>query len=281
VRDIDALQSFTLEQLRDRWWDAGFADFLRDTLRPQPGERVLDVGCGAAPVALVLGQAQTGCATLVAIDVRHARVRHAGAVARQHGIAATFSTAEASHLPFAAASFDAGFAVAVLQHVERPDAAVRELSRVMRPGGRVVVVEPDNDARYWFSEPPSGAEAFKHATSFYRAADAARLGRRPHSLGPRLPSLLHPHGLDAIAVHVFPVSVTRLGAPLARIWDERRHAVDRVLRTGADEERVRLGHRLREALELYASDAARAGPRFVEIQTTLLFATVAQKRDGA
>ena len=34
-REIDALTSFTLKHLRDRWWDSDFAGFLRETLRPQ------------------------------------------------------------------------------------------------------------------------------------------------------------------------------------------------------------------------------------------------------
>ena len=53
ARDIDSLTSFTLKHLRDRWWDAAFTEFLRDVLQPQPGERVLDVGCGAGTAELI------------------------------------------------------------------------------------------------------------------------------------------------------------------------------------------------------------------------------------
>ena len=38
ARDIDALTSFTLKHLRDRWWDASFTAFLQEALQPQPGE---------------------------------------------------------------------------------------------------------------------------------------------------------------------------------------------------------------------------------------------------
>jgi protein-L-isoaspartate O-methyltransferase len=55
TRDIDLLTSPALTHLRDRWWDASFTAFVRDTLRPRPGEHVLEVGCGAGIADLMLG----------------------------------------------------------------------------------------------------------------------------------------------------------------------------------------------------------------------------------
>jgi SAM-dependent methyltransferase len=52
-----------------------------------------------------------------------------------------FQRADVRALPFAAASFDAAYSSMVLHHVPEPVEAVRELARVVRPGGRVVVVE--------------------------------------------------------------------------------------------------------------------------------------------
>ena len=42
---IDALTSPTLKHLRARWWNDDFTEFLAETLRPRPGNRILDVGC--------------------------------------------------------------------------------------------------------------------------------------------------------------------------------------------------------------------------------------------
>jgi SAM-dependent methyltransferase len=53
---------------------------------------------------------------------------------------------DALHLPFADASFDAAHCERVLMHVEDPDEAVREMVRVVRPGGRVVAAEVYADA---------------------------------------------------------------------------------------------------------------------------------------
>lgn len=278
ARDVDSLSSFTLRHLRDRWWDAAFTEFLRDTLLPQPGERVLDVGCGAGTAELILAMLEPTGARFVGIDLVHDRVRDARRAAREHGLPVELATADAAALPFAGASFDAAFAVAVLQHVDRPVDAVAGLARVMRPGGRLVVVEPDNDARYWFSEPTCGHETFEQATRFFAVIEELRRQQGDPALGPRVPGFLRGAGFDVLALHLFPVSVTRVGAPVARIWDERRTVIRQEIDRAPDEALKRMGRDLLASLERYAAAATAAGPAFVEIQNTMLFATVAQRR---
>jgi 2-polyprenyl-3-methyl-5-hydroxy-6-metoxy-1,4-benzoquinol methylase len=43
---VDSLTSPTLKHLRERWWNDEFTHFLAERLRPRPGNRILDVGCG-------------------------------------------------------------------------------------------------------------------------------------------------------------------------------------------------------------------------------------------
>jgi hypothetical protein len=62
------------------------------------------------------------------------------------------------------------------------------------------------------------------------------------------------------------------------VWEGRREALRRALeRSTGDSAAADLGRAYSEALERYAQDAASAGPGFVEIQNTMLFATVGQK----
>jgi hypothetical protein len=61
------------------------------------------------------------------------------------------------------------------------------------------------------------------------------------------------------------------------VWDERRAALRAVIDTGSDPELLRLGDAARAALDRYAAAATQAGAAFVEIQSTLLFATIAQR----
>jgi SAM-dependent methyltransferase len=279
-RDIDALTSFTLKHLRDRWWDASFTAFLQEALLPQAGERVLDVGCGAGTAELILSGLQPGGVHFVGIDLVRARLRDARRAMREQGVAAELAAADAARLPFAPASFDAAFAVAVLQHVPQPRTVIDALARVLRPGGRLVLAEPDNAARYWFSDPASGHEVFARATEFYALVEEAAGDDADPSIGPRVPRLLRAAGFEIAAVHLVPVSLTRAGAPVPRVWEERRAAigaaVDAARGTAAEE----AGLALAKAFDLYAKEADSAGPAFLEIQNTMLVVTIAQRGHG-
>jgi SAM-dependent methyltransferase len=276
-RDIDALTSFTLKHLRDRWWDASFTAFLQEALVPQAGERVLDVGCGAGTAELILSALQPGGVHFVGLDLAHARLRDARRAMREQGVAAELATADAAALPFATATFDAAFAVAVLQHVARPRKVIDGLRRVLKPGGRLVLAEPDNAARYWFSEPASGHEAFAHATEFYSLVEEAARDDADPSIGPRIPRLLRASGFEVVAVHLVPVSLTRAGAPVPRIWDERRQAIAAAVEASLGTLAEEAGRALAKAFDRYAKEADQAGPAFLEIQNTMLVVTIAQR----
>ena len=95
--------------------------------------RVLDVGTGTGTVAVA---ACARGATVAAVDADPGMVKLAGEAARDAQVA---GVAALPSLPFGDEQFDAVVANFVLNHVGRPLAAVRELRRVTRPGGRVAV----------------------------------------------------------------------------------------------------------------------------------------------
>lgn len=280
TRHVDALASPTLKNLREQWWNAAFAEFLHDTLRPRPGNRILDAGCGEGTAETGLGRLHISQLQLFAIDRQLARVQHTSREARAHNLRLGLAAADVQQLPFATGAFDAAFCVAVLQHVKDVPGAVGELARVTRSGGRVVAVEPDNSARYWFSSSPLGREAFDAASRFFAAAAEARADTTDPAVGPRLSSLFAACGIEPTDVQLFPVSVTHLGVVPPPLWQARRQSVQHALER-ADGERVRaLADEYLRILHAYERDAASAGARFVEIQHTMLFATVGQRTDA-
>jgi ubiquinone/menaquinone biosynthesis C-methylase UbiE len=135
-REVDVLSAPTLKHLRDRWWDESFTAFVKDTVQPKAGRRILDLGCGTGTAEVQLSRLHLTQVTLVAVDLVAERVREALTATRSHNMRAYFSAADARALPFADATFDSAFCVAVLQHIGDVDGAVRELTRVTRPGGR-------------------------------------------------------------------------------------------------------------------------------------------------
>jgi len=273
-RHVDALTAPSLKHLRDRWWDHDFSIFLRDTLRPRPGSRILDVGCGAGTAEVMLGRLHISQLTLYAVDRDVALARQTARSGSAHNIRLNVVAAEALELPFADAAFDSTFCVAVLQHVPDVERATNELARVTKPGGRVVVVEPDNAARYWFSSVPSGQEAYERSKEFFVAVMSAQGEGGDPSVGPKLPSIFPAQDIEVLSVTLFPVSVVLTGTPPDALWEERRQALQHAMELAAGTPALKgLGRAYGEALDRYARDAAAAGAAFLEIQNTMLFAT--------
>ncbi len=102
------------------------------------GKSVLDYGCGHGMAAVVL--ARQG-ATVTGFDLSPGYVAEARRRAAANDVAAQFVQADAEHLPFDEASFDAVWGCAILHHLDLT-AAAKELRRVLRPRGVAVFCEP-------------------------------------------------------------------------------------------------------------------------------------------
>jgi ubiquinone/menaquinone biosynthesis C-methylase UbiE len=279
LRDVDGLTSATLKHLRERWWDDAFTEFVRDTLQPKAGRRILDVGCGTGTAEVKLSRLRLTQVDLVAVDLLTDRVIAAQAAARAHNIDAHFASADACRLPFVDGTFDSVFCVAVLQHIGDVKGAVEEMARVTRPGGRIVAVEPDNSARYFYSSVEDGRRAHEAAGRFFSALAAARGDLTDPTVGPQLPTLFAGNGIEPLSVHVFPVSGARLGAPAKDMWQNRRANITDDIEKAPNESIRRLGLDYLKVLDRYEAAATAAGTAFVEIQNALLFATVGQRAE--
>lgn len=120
------------------------ADFFLPHLRP--GMRLLDAGCGGGSITVGLAAAVFP-GRVVALDREAQRLGETRARAAAGGVANLSVVAgDLYDLPFPAASFDAAFAHHVLQHLRDPLHALRELRRVLRPGGVVGIRDPDEGA---------------------------------------------------------------------------------------------------------------------------------------
>jgi ArsR family transcriptional regulator len=104
-----------------------------------PGLRVVDVGSGTGAL---LPQLAAAAASVTAVDHSAALLERARRRCRDAGCDNVwFQQADARALPFADGSFDAAYSSMVLHHLPEPVAALGELARVVRQGGRVVVIE--------------------------------------------------------------------------------------------------------------------------------------------
>jgi ubiquinone/menaquinone biosynthesis C-methylase UbiE len=150
------------------------------------GLDALDLGCGTGFLSLELwarGHRVTG------VDFAPAMLERARAKAAEHGAPIGFEEADAEALPFASESFDLAISRHLLWTLPHPEAAIDEWLRILRPGGRLVVVDGEADA---------GAAPVPHVDA-RQSTEYAGIGDRLPFLGGRsqqeIERLLTQHGL--------------------------------------------------------------------------------------
>ena len=118
-------------------WEYG-RDLLR-LLEPKPGERILDVGCGKGRFARVFHERQPE-AELWGLDISEEMLRFVPAGIHTRAGSMT-------ELPFENDFFDGAYATESLEHAVEIDRAVAEMCRVVKPGGRIAII--DKNAEQW------------------------------------------------------------------------------------------------------------------------------------
>lgn len=114
-----------------------------------PEARVLDCGCGPGSLAVdVAEHCRRG--SVVGIDINTDQFEHGRGLAAERGLTnIEFMEGDLAALPFEDASFDAVYAITAVQHVRDPLVALREIRRVLRPGGVAGIKDEDWGSLLW------------------------------------------------------------------------------------------------------------------------------------
>lgn len=114
---------------------------LIDALDPQSGEWLIDVGCGTGVLARQLMQRVQPGGTVLGVDISYAMLDFAERQTLPARL--RYQQASAYSLPCSDGSFDGAIAARLLMHVDNPQAVLQEVGRVLRPGGRLALLEVD------------------------------------------------------------------------------------------------------------------------------------------
>ena len=196
---------------RDYWWNRDFLDLMARRWRLSEATSLADIGCGLGHWSRLLYPYLRPPARLAGVDLEP---RWVAEVSEKFHRAfpdvapelISFHQADAARLPLPDASFDVVTCQTVLMHLADPLAALKEMLRILRPGGLLVCVEPNN---FWnlvaFSSltEDEPVETLVARFEFWLRQHRGRLaaGRGNNSFGEFLPGCFAQLGLRDIAVH--------------------------------------------------------------------------------
>lgn len=170
----------------------------------RPGERVIDIGSGPGFLATEIAQAVGPSGVVLGIDISESMLAYSRAHANRLGLAgrAIFGEGNAEALPVADESFDVAVSTQVYEYVEDVDLALSELYRVLRPGGRTLILDTDWDSLVLHSSDP------------IRTADILKAWDE-HLVDPHLPRTLAARlrrmGFEVQDTRVIPIINTEFG----------------------------------------------------------------------
>lgn len=223
---------------RDDWWNADFVALMARRLRLSEPRLVLDVGAGQGHWSRVLLPHLSPEARLLGIDREQAWVEEAARRSEALGLGdrARYRLGDATAIPFHDDTFDLVTCQTVLIHVRDPRAVLREMIRVCKPGGMLLLAEPNNMANMLtLSSSLFGAplDTILSMVRVYLTCTRGKeaLGEGNDSIGEMIPGYAAELGLQEITVHqndrpspLFPPYAGRPQTVLrdqVLSWDER------------------------------------------------------------
>ncbi len=184
---------------------------------------ILDVGAGTGALTLDLAWRVGNGSLVTAIDNDTEALKIAQSLAEQVGVRIATLAGDATALPVRDATQDMTVARFLFQHLPDPSSVLLQMRRVTRPGGRIVIIDVDDEVSLF--EPPEP----QHRAYFRKAIRTLQLRRGGNRLiGRQLYRLMRKAGLEAIQVMVIPF--VRLGLQHGRRAEEiEAYQIERLL----------------------------------------------------
>lgn len=167
-----------------------------EVLAAKPGEKILEVGCGTGDDARQIAQMIAPTGSLVAVDKSEAVIGEARHRSQGREDAIEFVVGDATDLELESATFDACRIERTLIHIPEPAAAMKEMLRVLKTGGKLVAYEPDLETyvvdssyrdltrrllRFWYGLLQSGWAA-RHLPTLFKESGFTDIQIEPRAM---------------------------------------------------------------------------------------------------
>ena len=205
-----------LEQARQQLFarHPEYLPFLVRHLDVHPGMTVVDVGCGTGVYTRILASRLQGEGLAIGVDVSATMLTQAEQIAQEEGWGEllAFRQGDATALPLPDAFADRVFCNSLLWLLPDPVAALREMRRVLRPGGFVFAAEPDGGLTHSYdpSRPRLSALEQRFQKAYVRGSH--ELDGYDYTIGRKLPALFVAAGF--VAVRAYPRLFVAAGCDL-------------------------------------------------------------------
>ncbi len=200
-------QDYMNEQ-RNFWWNVDFLELMAKRWQFSKVRSVLDVGCGLGHWGQLLANVLPSDCQFTGVDRDVEWTVRAKERVRQKGLGDRFSyhPGHAEALPFPDETFDLVTCQTVLMHLKDPRRAISEFKRVLKPGGLIVVAEPNNRTSQLILDIISveySIENVLQALRFYLTCELGKnaLGEGLNSIGCLVPGMFAESGLSGIEVY--------------------------------------------------------------------------------
>jgi SAM-dependent methyltransferase len=192
---------------RDHWWNVDFLQLMRERWQLGGVREVLDVGSGVGHWGLLLGSVLGEGVRVTGLEREPRWVEVARARARGLEGRFVYREGDATRLPFADDTFDLTTCQTLLIHLPDPIVALREMRRVTKPGGRLIVAEPNNLTSALLLDSITSQAPVEAVLELVRLQlicerGKVQLGEGDNSLGDRVPGMFVELGLTDVEVYV-------------------------------------------------------------------------------
>jgi ubiquinone/menaquinone biosynthesis C-methylase UbiE len=188
---------------RDFWWNEGFLNLLAKRLQLHTHFNLLDVGCGQCHWSRLLVDYLGSPASVSGVDNDKKWSKGENDLNEyfeSKGIDFDLKKGDAHELPYEDQTFDIVTCQTLLIHVQQPKVVIDEMKRVLKPGGTILCVEPNNLVQSLTQSSVSMLDHVKYALIFERGKK--KLGLGDNSLGDLVPGFLAQAGFNQVEVRL-------------------------------------------------------------------------------